>query len=98
MKCGVSGTRKCVDKTQVVPDFGASCYGLLLGNVSTAVLYNIQVMYSEDKGIGTIFSSGITVKNTTVTVKKKDRGMRFCVDYRGFNRITKVDEFPLPPD
>ena len=62
-----SGTRKCVDQTQVVPDYGASCYGLLLGNVSTAVLYNIRVMYSEDKGIGAIFSSGITVKNTTVT-------------------------------
>lgn len=31
-----------------------------------------------------------------VLVRKKDRGVRFCVDYRKLNTITKLDDFPLP--
>ena len=31
-----------------------------------------------------------------VLVQKNDGGVRFCVNYRDFNRTTKLDEFPLP--
>ena len=31
-----------------------------------------------------------------VLVRKKDGGMRFCVDYRKLNRVMKLDEFLLP--
>ncbi|GMF54412.1 unnamed protein product [Phytophthora fragariaefolia] len=29
-------------------------------------------------------------------VKKKDSEVRFCVDYRALNKVTKKDEYPLP--
>jgi len=29
-------------------------------------------------------------------VKKKDRSLQLCVDFRGLNKITKKDQYPLP--
>ena len=31
-----------------------------------------------------------------VLVKKKNGEMRFCIDFRSINKITKKDSFPMP--
>ena len=52
----------------------------------------IQEMLSQQ----VIVPSASPWASPIVLVKKKDGGMRFCVDYRMLNKVTKLDEFPLP--
>ena len=52
----------------------------------------VQEMLSQ----GVIEQSKSLWANPVVLVGKRDGGLRFCIDYCQLNRVTKLDEFPLP--
>ena len=55
---------------------------------------HIQVQDMLAKGI--IRQTRSPWASRVVLVKKKDGKLRFCVDYRALNKLTKRDQYPLP--
>jgi len=53
-----------------------------------------EIQDMEKRGI--IRKSKSPWASPVVIVDKKDGTQRFCVDYRGLNKITKIDRYPLP--
>ncbi len=45
---------------------------------------------------GVVTTSSSSYSSPVVLVKKKDGSLRFCVDYRKLNEITRKDVYPLP--
>ena len=64
--------------------------------VPFAVRQEIARHLREMQDRGVIQPSSSPWASPVVLVRKKDGTMRFCVDYRGLNALTKPDKFPLP--
>jgi hypothetical protein len=53
-----------------------------------------QVTGLMDKGW--IWASSSSAGAPVILISKPSRGWRLCVDYRGLNKVTEVDRYPLP--
>ena len=63
------------------------------------MLHHRAVISEEVGGMlekGLIQPSNSPWASPVVIVRKKDGTVRFCIDYRGLNAVTKKDSFPLP--
>lgn len=59
-------------------------------------LTSLREYLDEMLGKGFIRSSNSPAGAPILFVKKKDGSLRLCVDYRGLNKITRKDRYPLP--
>jgi hypothetical protein len=72
------------------PPFGP-IYGLL-----EPELQALRDYLTENLAKGFVQHSKSPAGTPILFVKKKDGSLRLCVDYRGFNKITKKNQYPLP--
>jgi len=56
----------------------------------------VDEIIEEMKGQGVIEESQSPWVSPAVLVRKKDETLRFCVDYRKLNAVTKKDSYPFP--
>jgi len=56
----------------------------------------LKEFIDENLTNGFICSTLSSHRAPVLFVKKKDGSLRLCVDFRGLNRITKKDQYPLP--
>eukprot|EP00644_Phytophthora_capsici_P018974 jgi/Phyca11/132517/e_gw1.175.19.1 len=76
------------------------------GNAAPILMKRRRQAQSEDavvdENVQTMLDAGVIEESDgawgfpVVLVKKKDGSVRFCVDYRALNSITKRDVYPLP--
>ena len=65
-------------------------------SLSSSELQALRVYLDENLAIGTIRPSKSPFGAPILFVKKKDGSLCLCVDYRGLNKISKKDKYPLP--
>ena len=71
----------------------------LLGTVyslSQTELGALQTFIDEHLSYGFIKQSTSAHGAPVLFVRKKDGSLRLCIDYRGLNKLTKKDHYPLP--
>jgi len=56
----------------------------------------LKEFIDENLTNGFIHSTSSPHRAPVLFIKKKDGSLRLCVDFRGLNRITKKDRYPLP--
>ena len=64
--------------------------------IAPPLVEEVQEHLQEMLEGGAIHPSQSPWCNAIVLVRKKDGGLRFCIDFRRLNRLTKKDTFPLP--
>ena len=65
-------------------------------SLSNTELEVLQMYLDKNLASGTIRPSKSPFRVPILFVKKKDGSLRLCVDYRGLNKISKKDKYPLP--
>ena len=61
-----------------------------------AVRHEVAQQLRKMQEMGVIQPSNSPWASPIVLVRKKDGSLRFCIDYRKLNAVTKADTFPLP--
>ena len=74
---------------------GEPPYGPLY-NLSVNELASLRVYLDDALKTGKIRPSTSPAGAPILFVPKKDGGLRLCVDYRGLNKVTKKNRYPLP--
>ena len=77
-------------KEGTTPSFGP-IYSLSLYELRT-----LREFIDEHLAYGFICPTRSPCGAPVLFIKKKDGSLRLCVDFRGLNRITKKDRYPLP--
>ena len=67
-----------------------------LYNMSQEELEQVKKYLEENLSKGFIVASSAPFASPVLFVRKKDGSLRFCVDYRKLNAITKKDRYPIP--
>ena len=81
-------------KIELLPDKEPG-FGPLYG-MSRDELLVLEKYLKENLSKGFIRSSQSDCSSPVLFVKKPGGGLRFCVDYRGLNAITKKNRYPMP--
>ena len=67
-----------------------------LRNIPSGLLDEVKEHLNHMFNVGAIKPSKSAWSNPVVLVHKKDRGLRFCIDFQKLNAQTRKDAFPLP--
>ena len=65
-------------------------------NIPSGLLDEVKEHLDHTLNVGAIKPSKSAWSNTVILIHKKDRGLRFCINFQKLNAQTRKDAFPLP--